>query len=96
MAMQRAPSRTMFGSIDLSGAGKAIAMIGRLPTCDIVLPYPQVSGRHTSVMKSPDGQPPRRRPREHQRHLRQRRSVSTPGQPVIGAAEDASSSARTP
>ncbi|MFO0606535.1 MAG: ATP-binding cassette domain-containing protein [Polyangiales bacterium] len=52
---QHAPSRTMFGSIDLSGAGKAIAMIGRLPTCDIVLPYPQVSGRHTSVMKSPDG-----------------------------------------
>ena len=30
-------------------------MIGRLPTCDIVLPYPQVSGRHTSVMKAPDG-----------------------------------------
>ncbi len=50
-----APSRTMFGSFDLSGGGKAIAMIGRLPTCDIVLPYPQVSGRHTSVMKSPDG-----------------------------------------
>jgi ABC-type multidrug transport system ATPase subunit len=50
-----APSRTMFGSIDLSGAGKAIAMIGRLPTCDIVLPYPQVSGRHTSVMKAQDG-----------------------------------------
>jgi ABC-type multidrug transport system ATPase subunit len=52
---QHMPSRTMFGSIDLSGAGKAIAMIGRLPTCDIVLPYPQVSGRHTSIMKAPDG-----------------------------------------
>ncbi len=54
---QHAPSRTMFGSFDLSahGGGKAIAMIGRLPTCDIVMPYPQVSGRHTSVMKSPDG-----------------------------------------
>ncbi len=51
------PSRTMFGSFDLSAhtGGKAIAMIGRLPTCDIVMPYPQVSGRHTSVMKSPDG-----------------------------------------
>jgi ABC-type multidrug transport system ATPase subunit/pSer/pThr/pTyr-binding forkhead associated (FHA) protein len=50
------PSRTMFGSLDLSaGGGKALAMIGRLPTCDIVLPYPQVSSRHTSLMKSPDG-----------------------------------------
>ncbi|MBL8603697.1 MAG: ATP-binding cassette domain-containing protein [Myxococcales bacterium] len=49
------PNRTMFGTFDLSGGGKAIAMIGRLPTCDIVLPYPQVSSRHTSVMKSPDG-----------------------------------------
>jgi len=49
------PNRTMFGTFDLSGGGKAIAMIGRLPSCDIVLPYPQVSSRHTSVMKSPDG-----------------------------------------
>ncbi len=49
------PNRTMFGTFDLSGGGKAIAMIGRLPTCDIVLPYPQVSSRHTSVMRSPDG-----------------------------------------
>ena len=54
---QRAPSRTMFGSFDLNaggGGGKAIAMIGRLPTCDIVLPYPQVSGRHTSVERAQD------------------------------------------
>ncbi|MEZ4393108.1 MAG: ATP-binding cassette domain-containing protein [Polyangiales bacterium] len=50
-----APQRTMFGTFDLAGGGKAIAIIGRLPTCDIALPYPQVSARHTSVMKSPDG-----------------------------------------
>ncbi|TAK29171.1 MAG: ATP-binding cassette domain-containing protein [Myxococcaceae bacterium] len=47
--------KTMFGSFDLSGASKAIAIIGRLPSCDIVLPYPQVSSRHTSVMRAPDG-----------------------------------------
>jgi ABC-type multidrug transport system ATPase subunit/pSer/pThr/pTyr-binding forkhead associated (FHA) protein len=47
--------KTMFGSFDLSGGGKALAMIGRLPSCDIVLPYPQVSSRHTSVMRAPDG-----------------------------------------
>ena len=50
-----APQRTMFGTFDLAGGGKSIAIIGRLPTCDIALPYPQVSARHTSVMKSPDG-----------------------------------------
>ena len=47
--------KTMFGSFDLSGGGKALAIIGRLPSCDIVLPYPQVSSRHTSVMRAPDG-----------------------------------------
>lgn len=48
--------KTMFGTFDLSSGGsKAFATIGRLPTCDIVLPYPQVSARHTSVMRSPDG-----------------------------------------
>ena len=47
--------KTMFGSFDLSGGGKALAFIGRLPTCDIVLPYPQVSSKHTSVMRAPDG-----------------------------------------
>lgn len=50
-----APQRTMFGTFDLAGGGKSIAIIGRLPSCDIALPYPQVSARHTSVMKSPDG-----------------------------------------
>lgn len=49
------PQRTMFGTFDLAGGEKSIAIIGRLPTCDIALPYPQVSARHTSVMKSPDG-----------------------------------------
>ena len=52
---QAGAHKTMFGSFDLSGAGKAIAIVGRLPTCDIVLPYPQVSSRHTSVMRAPDG-----------------------------------------
>ncbi len=52
-----APQRTMFGSFNLAdgSGGRAIAIIGRLPACDIVLPYPQVSGRHSSVMRSPDG-----------------------------------------
>lgn len=51
--------RTMFGTFDLAalqqGGGKREAIIGRLPTCDIVLPYPQLSGRHASVTKAPDG-----------------------------------------
>ena len=54
-APQAGAHKTMFGSFDLSGASKAIAIIGRLPSCDIVLPYPQVSSRHTSVMRAPDG-----------------------------------------
>ncbi|MBI5512430.1 MAG: ATP-binding cassette domain-containing protein [Deltaproteobacteria bacterium] len=51
------PQRTMFGSFDLAsmGAAKPFAIIGRAPECDIVLPFPQVSSRHTSIMRAPDG-----------------------------------------
>lgn len=54
----RAPGvqRTMFGQFNFdTGAGAARAIIGRLPNCDIVLPFPQVSSRHTSITRAPDG-----------------------------------------
>ncbi len=47
--------RTFFGSINLQSAGIQEAIIGRLPTCDIVIPYLQLSGRHASVMRGSDG-----------------------------------------
>jgi ABC-type multidrug transport system ATPase subunit len=49
--------RTMFGTFDFAGAAagpsSAAAVIGRQPTCDIVLPYPQVSSRHASLARVP-------------------------------------------
>src|SRR5205823_2267394 len=52
--------RTMLGQMSFGGPESMAqrgqqAIIGRLPTSDIVLPYPQVSGRHTAVSVSPDG-----------------------------------------
>jgi ABC transport system ATP-binding/permease protein len=41
------------GKVDL--ATRASARIGRLPECDIVLPYPQVSGIHATIARAPDG-----------------------------------------
>ena len=51
----RPQQRTFFGSINLEDAGIRQAIIGRLPTCDIVMPYAQLSGRHASVMRGTDG-----------------------------------------
>ena len=47
--------RTFFGSINLQDAGIRQAIIGRLPSCDIVIPYAQLSGRHASIMRGSDG-----------------------------------------
>jgi ABC-type multidrug transport system ATPase subunit/pSer/pThr/pTyr-binding forkhead associated (FHA) protein len=50
-------ARTMFGEIDLgsaqAGAPPKEAIVGRLPTCEIVLPYPQLSARHASITRTP-------------------------------------------
>jgi ABC-type multidrug transport system ATPase subunit len=50
--------RTMFGEIDLGsipqGAPSKEIIVGRLPTCEIVLPYPQLSSRHASIARTPD------------------------------------------
>jgi ABC-type multidrug transport system ATPase subunit/pSer/pThr/pTyr-binding forkhead associated (FHA) protein len=54
-------ARTMFGEIDLgaiqsaAGISAKEAIIGRLPTSEIVLPYPQLSARHASLRRSHDG-----------------------------------------
>ena len=52
-------ARTMFGSVhlnDLQGlAAQRQALIGRAAPADIILPYPQVSLRHASVGRTPDG-----------------------------------------
>ncbi|MBL8682254.1 MAG: ATP-binding cassette domain-containing protein [Myxococcales bacterium] len=49
-------ARTMFGEIDLgsvqAGAPPREAIVGRLPTCEIVLPYPQLSARHASITRT--------------------------------------------
>jgi ABC-type multidrug transport system ATPase subunit len=51
--------RTVFGEINLanlpSQTGPRQAIVGRLPTNEIVLPYPQVSARHASIARAPDG-----------------------------------------
>jgi ABC-type multidrug transport system ATPase subunit len=52
--------RTMLGQMAFSGpesmaAGHRMAIIGRTPGVDIVLPYPQVTGRHAGVAPTPDG-----------------------------------------
>ncbi|MDP3278317.1 MAG: ATP-binding cassette domain-containing protein [Deltaproteobacteria bacterium] len=52
-------ARTMFGEMDLSslpaaGGSPREAIVGRLPTCDVVLPYPQLSARHASLSRTPD------------------------------------------
>ncbi len=51
------PKRTMFGTFNLAEhqGGRLEAVLGRLPTCDIVMPYPQLSARHASVARMPDG-----------------------------------------
>lgn len=57
-APERTKHRTVFGSFDLSslqGGGKSVAIVGRSPEVDIVMPYPQLSSRHASITKSPDG-----------------------------------------
>lgn len=59
-APQKAKARTMFGEVDLGsiphgGAAREI-VIGRLPTCEIVLPYPQLSARHASLTRTQDNQ----------------------------------------
>ena len=54
-------NRTVFGQMSFGGpspgaaGGGRQAIIGRLPNCDIVLPYPQVTGRHAAVARSSDG-----------------------------------------
>jgi ABC transport system ATP-binding/permease protein len=53
-------ARTMLGQMAFGGpesmaAGHRIAVIGRTPGVDIVLPFPQVSGRHAGVAPTPDG-----------------------------------------
>ena len=52
-------ARTMLGQMAFSGpesmASGRVAIIGRTPGVDIVLPYPQVSGRHAGVAPTPDG-----------------------------------------
>jgi ABC-type multidrug transport system ATPase subunit len=52
-------ARTMFGSVHLSElqglAAQRQALIGRAAPADIILPYPQVSLRHASVGRTPDG-----------------------------------------
>ena len=52
--------RTVLGQMAFSGpesmsAGQRVAIIGRNPGVDIVLPYPQVTGRHAGVAPTPDG-----------------------------------------
>ncbi|MCC7538671.1 MAG: ATP-binding cassette domain-containing protein [Deltaproteobacteria bacterium] len=58
-APERAKHRTVFGSFDLSslqgGGGKSVAVVGRSPEVDIVMPYPQLSSRHASIATTPDG-----------------------------------------
>ncbi len=52
-------ARTMFGSVQLREvpglAAQRQALIGRAAPADIILPYPQVSLRHASVGRTPDG-----------------------------------------
>jgi ABC-type multidrug transport system ATPase subunit len=51
--------RTMLGQMAFdptaSGMTGRPAVIGRAENADVVLPYPQVSARHTAVMPTPDG-----------------------------------------
>ncbi|APR86841.1 ABC transporter ATP-binding protein [Minicystis rosea] len=53
--------RTMLGQMAFGGAdgggasAGAVAVIGRANNVEIVLPYPQVSGRHCGVSPTPDG-----------------------------------------
>jgi len=49
--------RTMLGQMAFESlaAGQRTAVIGRTPGVDIVLPYPQVTGRHAGVSPTPDG-----------------------------------------
>jgi ABC-type multidrug transport system ATPase subunit len=53
---QQGRGRTMFGEIDLGsiphGASSKEIIVGRLPTCEIVLPYPQLSARHASIART--------------------------------------------
>ncbi len=44
-----------FGGADTMAAGNRVAVIGRTPDVDIVLPFAQVSGRHAGVAYTPDG-----------------------------------------
>jgi ABC transport system ATP-binding/permease protein len=46
--------RTMLGQMSFGGQG-GMAIIGRQQGVDIILPYPQVSGRHAGVAPTPDG-----------------------------------------
>jgi len=55
-------NRTVLGQMAFSpesmagaGAGRRMAIIGRAEGADILLPYPQVSTRHTGVTPMPDG-----------------------------------------
>ena len=59
-APKGAKARTVLGQMAFSGpesmaSGQRVAIIGRTPGVDIVLPYPQVSGRHAGVAPTPDG-----------------------------------------
>jgi ABC-type multidrug transport system ATPase subunit/pSer/pThr/pTyr-binding forkhead associated (FHA) protein len=50
--------RTMLGQMAFGGAeggAAGVAVIGRAQNVEIVLPYPQVSGRHVGVSPTPDG-----------------------------------------
>jgi ABC transport system ATP-binding/permease protein len=46
--------RTMLGQMSFGGQA-SMAIIGRQQGVDIILPYPQVSGRHAGVAPTPDG-----------------------------------------
>jgi ABC-type multidrug transport system ATPase subunit len=55
-----AKARTMLGQMAFSGpegtvGGRRMAIIGRAEGSDILLPFPQVSTRHTGVAPTPDG-----------------------------------------
>ena len=52
--------RTMYGQMAFGGPGSVptqgrVAVIGRMPEVDFVLPFVQVSGRHAGVAPTPDG-----------------------------------------
>jgi ABC-type multidrug transport system ATPase subunit len=52
--------RTMYGQMAFGGPGSVptqgrVAVIGRMPGVDFVLPFVQVSGRHAGVAPTPDG-----------------------------------------